>query len=55
VAEIKQDQFFRSLCKKLKNSMLITKAAYCSKNGSTEGKSKYTKLMKRLEVLDEIK
>jgi hypothetical protein len=35
--------------------MLTTEAAYCSKTGSTEGESKYTKLMKCVEVLNEIK
>jgi hypothetical protein len=46
VTEIKQGQFFR---------ILTTEAAHSSKDGSTEGESMYTKLMKCLEVLDETK
>jgi hypothetical protein len=34
--------------------MLTTKTAQCSLTGSIEGESKYTKLIKFLEVLDEI-
>jgi hypothetical protein len=35
--------------------MVTTKAAHCSKTGSTEAEPKYSKLMKCLEVLDETK
>jgi hypothetical protein len=55
VAEIKQVQFFRSLCENLKTRMLTTKVAHCSKTDSTEGGSKHTKMMKCLKVLDEMK
>jgi hypothetical protein len=48
VTEMKQSQFFRSLCENIKTRMLTRKVAHCSKIG------KY-KLMKCLEVLDEIK
>jgi hypothetical protein len=35
--------------------MLSTKAALCCENGSTEGESKYNKVMMCLEDLNEIK
>jgi hypothetical protein len=55
VTKRKQGKFFRSLCENLKTNMITTKAAHCSKNGSTKGESKYIKLIKCLEALDETK
>jgi hypothetical protein len=55
VTEIKQGQFFRSLCGNLKTRMLTTEAVHCFKTGNTEGECKYANLMKCLEVPDETK
>jgi hypothetical protein len=50
----KQGQFFRSL-QKPENKNANNRGCNTFMTGSTEGESKYTKLMKHLEVSEEIK